>query len=131
MKSLRFAFCSGLLLAAFALAIDKISIPELLKEAKTYDGKTVETTGFVDQFKQKISRAGNKYFTFKLRAGEKDSASINVYSQGEAEETIKDGVKVKVIGVFREEKKVMDFTVKNEVDATKVKDKENGVKVLK
>lgn len=131
MKSLRLAFCFGLLLAAFALAIDKISITELLKEAKAYSGKTIETSGVVESFKQKTSRAGNKYFTFKLRVSDKDPASINVYSQGEAEETVKDGAKVKVIGVFRDEKKVMDFTVKNEVDATKVKDKENGVKVLK
>lgn len=117
--------------AALALAaeVQKATVAELLAEGKKYDGKTISTSGVVAEFKQKTSRAGNKYFTFVLQQGEK--SSVNVYSRGEAEAELKNGVKAGVIGVFRVEKKVQDFTVKNEIDASKVKDKENGVKVLK
>lgn len=114
---------------AFAAAVEKATVSELLSDGKKYDGKTVSTSGVVAEFKQKTSKAGNKYFTFALKQGEK--SSVNVYSRGEADADLKDGVKVGVIGVFRVEKKVQDFTVKNEIDASKVKDKENGVKVLK
>jgi cytochrome c-type biogenesis protein CcmE len=119
--------------AAVALAVDKVPLADLVKEPKTYDGKTITVTGVVADFKQKTSRIGNKYFTFKLAKSEKekDKDIVNVYSQGEAGEGVKDGAKVVVTGVFREEKKLKDFSVKNEIDATKVKDKENGVKVLK
>jgi hypothetical protein len=134
MKPLRFSVFLSVLLAALAFGFDKVvqvTLPDLAKEPKAYDNKTIETSGVVADFKQKTSRAGNKYFTFKLRVGEKETVGVSVYSQGEAEEGVKDGAKVKVVGVFREEKKVYDFTVKNEIDATKVKDKENGVKVVK
>ena len=134
MKPLRISLLFGVLAAALALGFDKVaqvSLADLAKDPKAYDMKTIETSGVVADFKQKTSRAGNKYFTFKLRINEKETTGVNVYSQGEAEEAVKDGTKVKVVGVFREEKKVYDFTVKNEIDATKVKDKENGVKVVK
>jgi hypothetical protein len=129
MKPARLLFALGLMLAALAFAADKVSLGDILKDPKAFDGKTIATSGAVAGFKQKTSRAGNRYFTFKLKSGDKES--LNVYSQGEAPEGVKDGAKVEVVGVFRAEKKVMDFTVKNEIDATKVKDKENGVKVLK
>lgn len=134
MKPLRISVCLSVLLAALAFGFEKVvqvSLADLAKDPKAYDLKTVETSGVVADFKQKTSRAGNKYFTLKLRVNEKETTGVSVYSQGEADEAVKDGTKVKVIGVFREEKKVMDFTVKNEIDATKVKDKENGVKVVK
>jgi len=134
MKPLRVSVFLVVLLAAFAFGFDKVvqvSLADLAKDPKAYDTKTIETSGVVADFKQKTSRAGNKYFTFKLRVSEKETTGVSVYSQGEAEEAVKDGAKVKVVGVFREEKKVYDFTVKNEIDATKVKDKENGVKVVK
>lgn len=125
-----FLFAS-LALTALALAVDKVPLADLLKNAKAHDGKTISTTGIVSAFKQKTSRIGNKYFTFKLAETDKSKESINVYSQGEAADGLKDGVKVVVVGVFREEKRLQDFSVKNELDATKVKDKENGVKILK
>jgi hypothetical protein len=128
MKGFRFLWLAVFALAALALAADKVGLEDLAKDPKTYDGKTVETTGTVAEFKQRTSRAGNKYFTFQLKAGEK---TVNVYSRGEAGSELKDGVKAKVVGVFRQEKKVQDFVVKNEIDASKVKDKENGVHVLK
>lgn len=122
-----------LCISAAVLAAEKVSLGDLLKDPKAYDGKTVSTTGIVDEFKQKTSRKGNRYFVLKLKASEKDPNRelISVYSQGEADAGVKNGVKVGVVGVFRAEKKVVDFTVKNEIEATRVQGKENGVKVLK
>ncbi|HRK23080.1 MAG TPA: hypothetical protein PLX06_14775, partial [Fimbriimonadaceae bacterium] len=74
------------------------------------------------------SRAGNKYFTFVLVQG--DKAKVNVYSQGEAASDLKDGVNVKVIGIYKVEKKLGTMTFKNEIDATKVKDKPNGIALI-
>ncbi len=122
-------FFFGVLASALALAVDKVALPDLLKDPKAYDGKTISVTGAVAEFKQKTSRKGNKYFTFQMKTGDKQI--LNVYSQGEAPEGTKDGAKVVVVGVFRQEKKVLDFTVKNEIDATKVEGKENGVKLVK
>jgi len=128
MKAFRVWIALGVLAASFALAVEKVGLGDLFKETKKFDGKVVETSGEVADFKQKTSRAGNKYFTFSLIAGEK--VKIGVYSQGEADSAIKNGAKVKVVGIFREEKKVQDFVVKNEIDATKKKDQPNGVTVL-
>lgn len=128
MKAFRTLLALGVLAATVALAVEKVGLDELFKETKKFDGKVIETSGEVADFKQKTSRAGNKYFTFSLIAGEK--VKVSVYSQGEADTAIKDGAKVKVVGIFREEKKVQDFVVKNEIDATKKKDKPNGVSIL-
>lgn len=113
------------IVAATAFAIDKLSPSKLLKEADKHDGKEVLVAGKVSQFEQKTSRRGNKYFLFQIKEG---SDVVNVYSQGDMKPELKDGDKVEVRGVFRKEKKVQTFTVNNEVDATKVKDKEYGVK---
>jgi cytochrome c-type biogenesis protein CcmE len=129
MNRIRTVLLVGLFAIAAAIAASKVPLADLLKDPKAYDGKTISVTGAVAEFKQKTSRKGNKYFTFTMKGEEKQV--LNVYSQGEAETGIKDGSKVVVTGVFRQEKKVLDFTVKNEIDASKVEGKENGVKLVK
>lgn len=110
---------------AIALAADKLSVSKLVKDADKYDGKEVVLVGKISEFEQKTSRRGNKYFLFKVKEGDD---VVNGYSQGEMKPELKAGDKVEVSGIFRKEKKVQDFTVKNEIDATKVKDKSYGVK---
>lgn len=129
MKRMGIALLLGLSTAALALVAVKVPLGDLLKDPKNFDGKTITVAGSVSEFKQKTSRKGNKYFTFTMKGEGKQE--VNVYSQGEASADVKDGAKVEVTGVFRQEKKVLDFTVKNEIDATKVDGKENGVKVVK
>lgn len=124
----RTAFFALAALAAIAFATEKAKVADLLKDADKFDGKIVEATGKVADFQQKTSRAGNKYFVFKLKDGDQ---AVNVYSQGEAKPVLKDGDKVKVTGTYRKEKKVSNFTVKNEIDITKSdkeKEKDNGFK---
>lgn len=128
MKFARFVLLASVFVAAIALAVEKVGLVELAKDPKKYDGKVLETSGEVAEFKQKTSRAGNKYFTFTLVQG--DKAKVHVYSQGEAAKEVKDGATVKVTGIYRLEKKLGTMTFKNEIDATKAKDKPNGIEVL-
>lgn len=112
-------------LAITALADGPLSVSALLKAADKHDSREVFVKGKVSKFDQKTSRAGNKYFTLVLKEGED---VLNVYSRGELKPPVKAGDIVEVRGVFRKEKKLRDFTVKNEVDATEMKDKNYGVK---
>ncbi len=116
-----FLFC----VAALALAVEKVSVPELVKNGSKYDNKEVQVTASFVGFQQKTSRAGNKYYTFRLKDGE---AVVNGYGRGTLENPPKDGSKARVTGVYRTEKKVGTLTFKNEIDCTPVEGKEFGVK---
>ncbi|HVL39717.1 MAG TPA: hypothetical protein VM328_10045 [Fimbriimonadaceae bacterium] len=109
-----------------AVAGEALSVESVLAKAAELDGKAVTVTGKVLGFKQKTSRAGNAYFTFKLKGGKDEP--LNIYSQGKSEKEWKDGDLVVVDGIFRKEKKVQDFVVKNEIDATPKEGKPYGVK---
>lgn len=118
-------------LAASAFAAVKLTPETVLKDAAKHDGKKVTVTGKVDDFRARTSRAGNKYFTFKLK-GTKESLSI--YGRGELKKAPKDGDRVEITGTYRREKKVNDnFTAKNEVDVSAPRDGKGGigVKILK
>lgn len=124
MKRIRI-YIAVLAVAAAALADGPLSVSALLKSADKHDSREVFVKGKVSKFDQKTSRAGNKYFTLVLKEGDD---LLNVYSRGELKPAVKPGDTVEVRGVFRKEKKLRDFTVKNEVDATEMKDKSYGVK---
>lgn len=120
----------SLFVFAIAFAADKAIVADLLKEGSKFDGKIVTVTGKLMHFKAKTSKAGNKYFTFDLEDGGK---KLNVYGKGELDPTPKAGDTVEVTGEFVKEREMNDFTIKNEIDVTKGKEKEsekNGVKVL-
>lgn len=122
----RIRICIAVLaLAGAAIADGPLSVSALLKNADKHDSREVFVKGKVSKFDQKTSRAGNKYYTLVLKEGEE---VLNVYSRGELKPPVKAGDTVEVRGVFRKEKKLRDFTVKNEVDATEMKDKNYGVK---
>ncbi len=118
-------------LAAFAYASEAMTVDKLLKNADTNDGKAVTVTGTVSKFTPKTSQAGNKYTNFTLK-GENSTASVYFRGHLEGEKAPKDGDTVEVSGIYRKEKRVNDsFTVKNEIDSTKVEGKPFGVKVTK
>jgi Cu/Zn superoxide dismutase len=121
-------------LVQFALAAANETVEAITKDPSKFDKKEVKVVGKVEDFKQKTSRKGNHYFTFKVVSVEKKDEALNVYSQGKMEPELKDGDKVEVWGVFRQEKKVQDFTVKNEIDATTLEEKGKkkfGVKLIR
>lgn len=117
-----------LALPAVVFAAEAVSVKELLKDAKNYDKKEVTVSGAVLEFKQRTSRVGNKYFTFKLKEGDQ---TINVYSQGAFDGELKDEAKVEVTGIYTVEKKLGDLVFKNEIDCTKKEGKKFGVKQIK
>lgn len=123
---LRTLFFGFALIALPALAGQALTVEDVLAKAAELHEKPVTATGKVLSFKQKTSKAGNAYFTFKLK-GAKDEP-LNVYSRGKSEKQWKDGDAVVVSGIFFKEKKLPTFTSKNEIDASLVEGKPYGVK---
>lgn len=113
-----------------AFAADALKVDDLIKNADKHDGKAVTVVGTVVEFNPKTSRAGNKYFTLKLKGKTKET-DLNVYGRGELEKAPKKDDKVEIAGIYRKEKKLSDFTVKNEVDVSPVEGKKHGVKIVK
>lgn len=111
-----------------AIASGPISVDQLIKDSSKLDGKDVVVVGKVKDYLEKTSKKGNKYVIFKI-VGVKETA--NVYLRDRLAKPVKDGDKVEVTGVYRHEKKVTTFTVKNEIDASKKEGKPYGVKAAK
>lgn len=130
MRNLKIAFSILFLGVMMAFAAEALTVPALLKDADKHDGKGVTVAGKVLEFKQKTSRAGNEYWTLKLKGDKKDE-NLNVYGRGKLDPAPKKDDKVEVNGVYRKEKKLADFTVKNEVDTSPVEGKKYGLKIVK
>ena len=104
-----------LILSTLAFAIDKLTVKQLQADTKKYDNKEIILTGKVDQFKQRTSRAGNPYFTFKMVDKADKKIEVNVYGQGKPDKEPKNGDMVEVKGVYRVEKQFGGNTFKNEI----------------
>ncbi|MBN9500290.1 MAG: hypothetical protein BGO01_14275 [Armatimonadetes bacterium 55-13] len=105
-------------IAAFAVvasAADKVSVAELAKSTKKYDGKVLTLVGKVDKFVQRTSKAGNPYFLFKLIDKVDKNKVVNVYGQGKLEKEPKKDDLVEVTGKYFIETKSGDKTYKNEL----------------
>jgi cytochrome c-type biogenesis protein CcmE len=121
------------LLILMAIAVAQTSAPptvtvdDVLGDIERFDKQgIVAVKGVVSDFVQKTSARGNKYFTFKLKGGK---GELNVFSNGEAPAELKNKAEVVATGIFRKTKKLAEFEVKNEIDASPVKGKPNGVKI--
>lgn len=104
-----------LILGCLAFAAEKLTVEQLLKDAKKFDGKEITLTGKVDKFQQKTSRAGNDYFVFKLVDKQDKKALVNVYGQGKPKKEPKNGDVVELKGMYRVEKKFGNSVYKNEL----------------
>jgi hypothetical protein len=104
-----------ILLASFALAGEKISVADLLQNPERYDGKTVIVEGKIISYQERFSRRGNQYTTFRL---EDNGFSVAVFAWGHL--GFKDGLRVRVSGVFQKVKQVGRYTFYNEISADKV-----------
>ncbi|MBV6456992.1 MAG: hypothetical protein HONBIEJF_00097 [Fimbriimonadaceae bacterium] len=116
------------LLPLFSMAADVVKVEALLKSPDKFHEKVVTAKGKVTKFEAKVSKKGNPYNLFQLADGK---GTVNIYVRGKLAKPLKDGQTVEVTGTFRKEKKLRDFTVKNEIDASPGSDKQIGVKVLK
>ena len=103
------------ILTTLAFAIDKLTVKQLQADTKKYDNKEIILTGKVDQFKQRTSRAGNPYFTFKMVDKADKKIEVNVYGQGKPDKEPKNGDNVEVKGIYRIEKQFGGNTFKNEI----------------
>jgi hypothetical protein len=112
---------SLIVLAVAALAVAQpvtVTVADLLAKADAYHDKQVKTTGTVENFQQKTSRAGNDYFTFRISEGPKGQEKrVNVYGHGKLEPKPENGVTATVTGLYRKEKKSGDIVFKNEIEA--------------
>lgn len=121
----------SVLMVAVAFAADALTVDKLLADRDSHDGKAVTVKGEVDDYRQRESRQGNPYITFKLK-GENKVANIYLRGKLEGDAMPKNGDTVEVMGMYQKEKKVTDsFTSKDEIDASKVEGKKFGVKILK
>lgn len=135
MKSIiRTVICLLCVQGFVALADGPLTVESVVKDLAKYDKQEVKVVGKVKSFKRKTSKKGNDYYVFILVDNEEESSALNVYGSGKMDPLLRDGDKVEAWGIFRREKKVMDFTVKNEIDvstATEEGKKKFGIKLLK
>jgi DNA polymerase III alpha subunit len=117
----------SLLSVVAARAAEVVALDVLLKSPDKHHEKVVVAKGKVEDLENKVSKRGNPYTVFKLVQGK---ATVNVYVRGKMESAPKNGQMVQVTGIFRKEKKLRDFVVKNEIDASPSDDKKHGVKVI-
>lgn len=101
---------------SLVFAQQQVSVQALLTNGKAYDGKQVVLVGVVRDLKEKVSRKGNPYYTFKI--GD-EKGMVSVFSYGKA--PVREGDKVRVTGKFTVEKRVAYATYRNEIDVTKGK----------
>jgi starvation-inducible outer membrane lipoprotein len=101
-----------IVLAATALAAEKVAVADLLKDPAKYHDKEITIEGKVAKFEQRTSRKGNPYFLFDVNG--KDG--IHVYGRGKLEPKLENGKTVTVTGKFRKEKKLGDRVIKNEIE---------------
>jgi len=104
-----------ILLASLAWAGEKVSVEALLQNPERYDGKTVIVEGEITSYQEKVSRRGNPYTTFRL---EDNGFSVAVFARDHL--GLKDGLRVRVSGVFQKVKQVGRYTFYNEISADKV-----------
>lgn len=107
------------LVLSFTMALqaqEQVTVQALLNNGKQYDGKQVVLVGVASKLKQKVSKKGNPYYTFRIGEGKQ---SVSVFGYGNA--PAKEGDKVRVTGKFAVEKRVGYATYRNEIDVTKGK----------
>ncbi|MBS1722081.1 MAG: hypothetical protein JSS66_03630 [Armatimonadetes bacterium] len=115
----------SLIFVGFQAPAKPMSVGDLMKSAAKYDRKVVTVVGKVAKYQERVAKKSKRAYTvFDLTDGK---ATVHVYMQNKPGTKIKDGDKAKVTGPFQREKKVGTQTYKDEIDASVVKGKTNGV----
>ncbi len=109
----------GLLLFTFSLwaVVQQQDVPleELLQNSEQYDGQAVSVVGTIQNYRERVSRAGNAYTTFRLEA---EGVSVNVFIWGH--QGLSNGQKVRVQGIYQRVKRVGRYTFYNEIEAWRI-----------
>jgi hypothetical protein len=102
----------------FTFADDgQFSIKELISDPVYYDGKEITVEGEVEKIHY-TTRNGTSYTLFRMYDSEHNL--IGVFSKGYI--PISQGTKVRVMGEFKKEKRVMIFKFKNIIKAHRVEE---------
>ena len=104
-------------LVGFSRAANETTVEKILANTDSYDEEEVLLSGTVSKLRFRTSQIGNDYTTFSLIGD--SGESINVFIWGHSK--IKEGRKVKVLGIYRKIKKMGRYTFYNEIEAIEVK----------
>lgn len=105
--------CAGVLAAP--LLAQAVSVAALVGDPDRYDGRVVTVAGVVSGYRERVSRAGNPYTTFRLEEG---GGSVAVFAWGHR--GLRDGLRVRVTGVFQKVRRVGRYTFYNEIEARRI-----------
>jgi len=97
-----------------ATAQVRTSPSEILGNADRFDGQAVTISGAITNLQERVSRAGNPYYTFDLSDGKQ---AIRVFSFGKV--LCRSGAAT-VDGTFQKVKRQGQYTFYNEITATTV-----------
>lgn len=103
------------LLLAFAagtLALADDSIDAIIASPATFDGKHVDVTGTIANYKEKTSKAGNDYTLFDLC----QTKCVGIYEHGHPT-GLKDGGTTTIHGTFAAVRHMRGFDITNQIDA--------------
>ncbi len=112
---LSFGFFLLLLTIGFLQAQVTIAVLALVKNSDRYDGQIVTVMGTVTGYRERTSRAGNPYTTFRL---EDAGASVLVFAW--KHQGLRNGQRVQVTGKFLKTKRVGRYTFYNEIEAQRI-----------
>jgi cytochrome c-type biogenesis protein CcmE len=108
------AFLLVMLCAIAAAQAASTSPSEILANPDRFDGQTVTISGTITNLQERVSRAGNQYYTFDLSDGRQ---AVRVFSFGQVPCRV-GGVAVE--GSFQKVKQQGRYTFYSEVTATRV-----------
>ncbi|MCC6402460.1 MAG: hypothetical protein IT207_00445 [Fimbriimonadaceae bacterium] len=118
-------FAAVLAIFSFYLLPAPATPAELLAQRGAFHRRTVIVRGALADYRPRTSRAGNQYTTFSLASG---GSKVTVFHRGHANPPLRNGDRVIVTGLFEKERKVGNFTVQNQLDATEATGRPFGVR---
>jgi DNA polymerase III alpha subunit len=98
-----------------ARADPSLSVRSLIQDPEQFDGKIVTVAGIVNDYQERMSKAGNPYTTFRLSDG---AATVAVFAWNH--QGLTNGDKVQVTGTFEKVKRVAGYTFGNEIEANRI-----------
>lgn len=107
----------ALLLAAAlpALAASAVTISSLAQSPASHYGQVVLVTGTIAGYEQKTTAKGNAYADFRLQGG---GASVVVFAG--RPKSLRNGLRVRVLGTFVKSKRIGRDTFRNAVEAIRI-----------
>ncbi|HLW60402.1 MAG TPA: OB-fold nucleic acid binding domain-containing protein [bacterium] len=98
-----------------ARADPSLSVRALIQDPEQFDGKIVTVTGTVNDYQERMSKAGNPYTTFRLADR---AATVAVFAWNH--QGLSNGDRVQVTGTFEKVKRVAGYTFGNEIEANRI-----------